>query len=178
MKSCQACSSNTKDRNIKAAHGTLTFCLYVTLGFSLQLIAQLLLKYSYLHLSIHTYAYQYTHFFFFFSQIYFVCNVWKDIKNNVFEIFTLKIHVHSNCGIDSKTKRSRVKSLAYIGHRNLQISQLWHQLPVDPVLHQWKGWLCRPLFLSLLVDNSLTLQNCLGKVGSLCICTPICQIHS
>jgi len=44
-------------------------------------------------------------------------------KNNVFAICTLKIHVHSNSGIDNeKTKRNSVKSLAYVGHLNLQIS--------------------------------------------------------
>lgn len=43
--------------------------------------------------------------------------------NNVFEIYTLKIHVHWNCGTDSeKTKRNSAKSLAYVGHLNLQIS--------------------------------------------------------
>lgn len=43
--------------------------------------------------------------------------------NNVFEIYTLKIHVHWNCGTDSeKTKRNSAKSLAYVGHLNLQRS--------------------------------------------------------
>jgi len=50
----------------------------------------LLLKYYYLHLHIRTHAYQYT---FFFSDLLCMLCVERH-KNNVFEIYTLKIHVH------------------------------------------------------------------------------------
>lgn len=49
----------------------------------------LLLKYYYLHLNIYTHAYQYT---FFFDLLCMLCV--ERYPNNVFEIYTLKIHVH------------------------------------------------------------------------------------
>lgn len=121
MKSCQVCSSNSRDdRNIKAAHETLTFCLYVTYDSAFNwshAIAQIGLftpKYSYSCLPIYPLI--------FFSDLLCMLCVERH-KNNVFEIYTLKMHVHWTCGTDSeKTKRHSAKSLAYVGHLNLQIS--------------------------------------------------------
>lgn len=120
MKSCQDCSSNSRDRNIKAAHETLTFCLYITYDSASNwshAIAQILLftpKYSYSCLPISLLI--------FFSALLCMLRVERH-KNNVFEIYTLKIHLHWNCGTDSeKTKRNSAKSLAYVGRLNLQIS--------------------------------------------------------